>query len=142
MRITAKFVAAVLMVAGLATLARAQAGTGSVDIRIVKAGFIVGVGGGGGTLSFNGKHYRLNISGLSIGTIGVAGVHLVGTASHLRTASDIAGSYSAASASIAVVGGAKVARLQNGKGVILELHGIQLGLEASLNLGGMVIALQ
>ena len=47
MRITAKFVAAVLMVAGLATLARAQAGTGSVDIRIVKAGFIVGVGGGG-----------------------------------------------------------------------------------------------
>jgi hypothetical protein len=142
MKLTAKFVAAVLMVMSLATLAHAQVGTGQVDIRIVKAGFIVGVGGGGGTLSFNGRRYKLNISGISVGTIGISGIHLVGTASNLRTAADIAGSYSAASASVAVVGGAKVARLQNAKGVILELHGVQLGLEASLNVGGMVIALQ
>jgi hypothetical protein len=40
------------------------------------------------------------------------------------------------------IGGPKVARLQNAKGVVLELHGVQLGLEANLSLGGMTIALR
>src|SRR5215469_3095199 len=79
---------------------------------------------------------------VSVGTIGVATVNLVGTARNLRTAADIAGTYAAASASVAIVGGGKVAKLQNEKGVILELHGVQLGLEASLSLSGMTIALQ
>jgi hypothetical protein len=48
----------------------------------------------------------------------------------------------AGSASVAVVGGAKVATLQNEKGVVLKIHGVQLGLEASLSLSGMTLALQ
>ena len=63
--------------------------------KITKVGFIVGVGGGSGTLTFKGKHYRLSIGGVSAGTIGVAGMDLVGTASNLRTAADIVGTYSA-----------------------------------------------
>jgi hypothetical protein len=132
--------AGALMLVSVSTQSRAQ--TGTVNIKIVKAGFIVGVGGGSGTLTFNGKGYRLNIGGVSVGTIGVATVNLVGTARNLRTAADIAGTYAAASASVAIVGGGKVAKLQNEKGVILELHGVQLGLEASLSLSGMTIALQ
>jgi len=132
--------AGALMLVSVSTQSRAQ--TGTVNIKIVKAGFIVGVGGGSGTLTFNGKSYRLSIGGVSVGTIGVATVNLVGTARNLRTAADIAGTYAAASASVAIVGGGKVAKLQNEKGVILELHGVQLGLEASLSLSGMTIALQ
>jgi hypothetical protein len=116
--------------------------TGTVHIKLVKVGFIVGVGGGHGTLTFQGKRYRLSVGGVSLGTIGVARARLVGTAYNLRTAADIAGTYGAASASFAVIGGPKVARLQNEKGVTLEVHGVQLGLEVSLNLGGMTIALQ
>jgi len=140
MKFGAVMLAGALMLVSVSTQSRAQ--TGNVNIKIVKAGFIVGVGGGSGTLTFNGKSYRLNIGGVSVGTIGVATVNLVGTARNLRTAADIAGTYAAASASVAIVGGGKVAKLQNEKGVILELHGVQLGLEASLSLSGMTIALQ
>ncbi len=50
-------------------------------------------------------------------------MNLVGRATNLRTAADIAGSYSVASAGLAVAGGAKVATLQNANGVVLQLQG-------------------
>jgi hypothetical protein len=139
-----KFCAAILvaatMVAGTPT--RSYAETGSVRLKITKVGFIVGVGGGSGTLTFQGKHYRLSIGGVSAGTIGVAGMDLVGTASNLRTAADIAGTYSALSAGIAVAGGAKVATLQNANGVVLQLQGRQVGFSASLSVSGLTISLR
>jgi len=143
MKFGAAILAGALMMVAASTESRAQTGTtGTVRIQIVKAGFIVGVGGGKGTLTFNGKSYPLSIGGVSVGTIGVATVNLEGTARNLRTAADIAGTYGAASASVAIVGGGKVATLKNEKGVVLEVHGVQLGLEASLSLSGMTIALQ
>ena len=116
--------------------------SGSVSMRISKVGFIVGVGGGSGTLTFKGKHYRLSIGGVSAGTIGVASMNLVGTATNLRTAADIAGSYSVASAGLAVAGGGKVATLQNANGVVLQLQGPQVGFEASPAVSGLTIGLR
>ena len=104
--------------------------------------FIVGVGGGSGTLTFRGKNYRLRLSGVSAGTIGASGMDLVGTASNLRTAADIAGTYSAASAGLAVAGGAKAVTLQNAKGVVLTLQGRQVGFQANLSVSGVTISLQ
>ena len=118
------------------------ADTGSVRITASKAGFIVGVGGGSGTLTFHGKTYPLSVGGISVGTIGIAKVELVGRAYRMNSPSDIAGTYSAVSASVAVAGGAKTARLQNSKGVILELRGRQVGFEASLDLSGVEISLR
>ena len=140
----AKFCAAVIVAATIvaSTPTRSYAETGSVRLKITKVGFIVGVGGGSGTLTFQGKRYRLNIGGVSAGTIGVAGMDLVGTASNLRTAADIAGTYSALSAGIAVAGGAKVATLQNANGVVLQLQGRQVGFSASLSVSGLTISLQ
>ena len=138
--ISAAIAVTVVMLIGAPS--RSYAETGSVRLKITKVGFIVGVGGGSGTLTFKGKHYRLSIGGVSAGTIGVAGADLVGTASGLRTAADIAGNYSAASGGIAVAGGVKVATLQNSNGVVLQLHGKQVGFEASLSLSGMTISLQ
>src|SRR5215813_10732771 len=138
-RAAASIVAAVVL-AG-ATLP-SQADNGKVRIRITKAGFIVGVGGGEGVLNFKGRNYPFRVSGISGGTIGIAHMDLIGTAHNLKRPSDIAGSYAAGSASIAVVGGAKVARVQNANGVVLELHGAQVGLEVSLNLGGATITMQ
>jgi len=138
------FGAAILAAAGMLTGAPAQsyAETGAVQLQISKVGFIVGVGGGSGTLSFQGKQYRLSVGGVSVGTIGVAAVDLVGTASNLRSAADIAGTYSAVSAGLAVAGGGKEASLRNSKGVVLKLRGKQVGLEASLSLSGLTISLQ
>ena len=134
-------VAAAVTLMLLAAPSQSQAATGRVHARLFKAGFIVGAGGGNGTLTFKGHRYPLKFGGLSVGTIGVASVELVGTASNLQTAEDIAGSYTAVGAGVALIGGAKVARLQNARGVVLELHGVQIGLNVSLNLSGMTVAI-
>ena len=137
----AAIMATTMMLLGVSTQSRAQS-TGAVHLKIAKVGFIVGIGGGGGTLTYHGRTYRLSVGGVSVGTIGVAGANMVGTAYHLHNAADIAGTYVATSASVAVIGGGKVATLQNEKGVILHVHGVQLGVEASLSLSGMTLALQ
>ncbi len=139
-----KFCAAIIVAATMlaGTPTRSYAETGSVRLKITKVGFIVGVGGGSGTLTFRGKHYRLSIGGVSAGTIGISGMDLVGTASNLRTAADIAGTYSALSAGLAVAAGAKVATLQNANGVVLQLQGRQVGFSASLSVSGLTISLQ
>src|SRR5687768_18298676 len=90
------------------------AATGTVHVEIAKAGFIVGVGGGRGTLIFNGRRYPLRVGGLSFGaTIGVSKADLVGTVSTLRVPSDIAGTYTAVGAGVAVAGGGSTIRLRN-----------------------------
>ena len=119
-----------------------SAETGRVRLKVTSVGFIVGVGGGSGTLTFRGKTYPLRLSGVSAGTIGAAGMDLVGTASNLRTAADIAGTYSAASAGLAVAGGARVITLQNANGVVLTLQGSQVGFQANLSVSGVTISLQ
>jgi len=137
-----KFAAAItimaMMLLGTSTQSHAQ--TGIVHLRIVKAGFIVGVGGGHGTLTYQGHTYRLSVGGVGLGSLGIASADLRGTASNLYKPADIAGTYGAAGAGGTFVGGAAVARLQNEKGVILELHGAQLGFQVSLGLAGMTIA--
>jgi hypothetical protein len=58
-RVATVVVMAATILLSLPSLSRAA--TGSVRINIAKAGFIVGVGGGSGTLHFQGKYYRLSV---------------------------------------------------------------------------------
>jgi hypothetical protein len=135
----AAFVAAAMLI--VATLP-SQADTGTVRFRVGSAGFIVGVGGGSGTLTFRGKSYPLRIGGVSLGMIGISSADLVGRARNLNRASDIAGSYTAVGAGLAVAGGASTARMQNANGVILEVKGTKVGFSASLDLSGLTISMQ
>jgi hypothetical protein len=139
-KLCAAIVVAAIMLAG--ALSWSYAETGSVRFNIVKAGFIVGVGGGSGTLNFQGRNYQLSIGGINVGTIGASAVELVGTAENLRTASDIAGAYTQGSAALAIVGGGRVAELQNTNGVVLKVKGPAIGLEASLSLSGLTVSMQ
>jgi len=120
----------------------AEAATGSVALHIVSAGFIFGVTGGSGTLVFAGRQYPLTVGGISAGAlIGASATDLVGTASNMRQPTDIAGIYSAVGAGLAVAGGRQVARLTNANGVVLRLHGRQIGFSFSIDLSGMSISL-
>jgi hypothetical protein len=121
---------------------QSYADTGAISVKISKVGFIVGVGGGSGVLTFQGKQYPLSIGGVSLGTIGIAEMELVGTATNLNSAADVAGTYTALSASVAVAGGAKTATLKNSKGVVLNLKGREVGFEASVSLSGLTISLK
>lgn len=119
------------------------AGSGSVKIEIYKAGFIVGVSGGSGTLTYGGKDYALKVGGVSLGaTIGASKAELIGEAQNLNNPSDVAGTYTAVEAGLAVAGGSKTAQLKNSKGVVLKLHGKQIGLEFSLDLSGLQISIK
>ena len=136
--------AAVLALVGVAGLSTAsQAETGAVRVVFTKGGFIVGVGGGRGVLTFRGNHYPFVVSGMSFGaTIGASTIDLVGRARNLRTAGDLAGTYSALGAGAAIAGGAGGVVLQNARGVVLELHGVKVGLELSAAVGGVTITMQ
>jgi len=126
-----------------AFLSPAQAATGAIAIKIVSAGFIFGVSGGSGVLSFAGRQYPLSIGGISAGaTIGASGADLVGASYHLHQPGDIEGIYSAVGAGLAVAGGRTAAQLSNARGVLLRLRGRQMGLMFSLDLSGMQISLK
>jgi len=119
----------------------AEASTGQVQIHIFSAGFIIGVSGGNGTLTFRGQNFPLRIGGISAGaTIGASGTDLIGTAYHLHRASDIIGVYSAAGAGLSIAGGRRAAQLANANGVVLNLRGRQIGFMFSLDLSGMNIS--
>ena len=120
----------------------AEASTGQVQIHIFSAGFIIGVSGGNGTLTFRGQTFPLRIGGISAGaTIGASGTDLVGTAYHLHSPGDIVGTYSAVGAGLSIAGGRSAAQLTNGRGVILNLRGRQIGFMFSVDLSGMNINL-
>jgi len=139
-----KYASVVVAAAAMLTAASAPlyAQTCSVRLHIVKAGFIVGVGGGSGTMHCDGQAYRLSLGGIGVGSLGIAAVDLVGTAVNVRSPADIAGTYGAAGVGATFVAGAQAATLQNEKGVILTVHGVQAGFQISLGLAGMTIALR
>jgi hypothetical protein len=126
----------------LAATTAAQAQNCSIRLHIVKAGFIVGAGGGNGTLVCHGRAYRLSVGGIGLGSLGVAAADLAGTASNVRDPAMVAGTYGAAGAGVTFVGGGQVATLQNGNGVVLQLSGGQVGFQVSLGLAGMTLALR
>ena len=130
-----------LVSVGVATPTWAE--TGAVSVVFTKGGFIVGVGGGKGVLTFRGKHYPFTVSGMSVGfTVGASTTKFVGRALNLHNPGDLAGSYAAAGAGGAVAGGAGGVQLQNAKGVILQLSGPKVGAEVSAAVGGVTIAMQ
>ena len=130
-----------LVSASLATPSLAEAGAASVVF--TKGGFIVGVGGGQGVLTFRGKHYPFTVSGMSVGfTIGASTTKFVGRALNLRSPGDLAGSYAVGGAGGALAAGAGAVQLQNANGVILQLSGPRIGVEAAAAVGGVTITMQ
>jgi len=139
----ALFAVAMVFAATLYQPQPAQAQDAWISIRVTKAGFVVGVTTGSGVLRYRDRNYRLDIGGLRVGlTIGASAAELSGAVYYLSHPTDIEGTYSALQASAALGSGGNAIVLQNEKGVRLELEGTQAGIEASLDVGGMVISLQ
>lgn len=119
-----------------------QAITGIVRVTVAKAGFVAGVGGGRGTLSFRHRIYPFTIRGLSLGvTAGASLNKYEGRADYINELSDFSGTYEVVGGGAALVGGVGVVQLKNNKGVIITLQGVKAGLEVSANITRMVITL-
>ena len=116
--------------------------TGTVRVTVAKAGFIVGAGGGRGTLTFRHRNYPFTVQGLSLGLTAGASINkLVGRADYINELSDFAGPYSVVGAGGALIGGVGGAQLKNDKGVVITLQGPKGGLEVSANVTKVVITL-
>jgi hypothetical protein len=113
----------------------AKGATGSIRITITRTQFIVG--GGDGTLHFQGGRYPLRVGGVSLGPFGAARVDLVGRAYNLQNAANIHGIYS----TISETGRPGTFRLRNWQGVVLELRGRQ-GAKPPADLSGLQISLR
>ena len=111
--------------------------------QVRKAAFVVGGGGGSGTLIYRGRHYRFIVSGFSLGlSAGASVTWLEGTASGIREVNDFAGSYTLVGGGGAWAAGVGGVSMRNERGVLLTLKGPKAGLEFAANLGGLTIALR
>jgi hypothetical protein len=132
---------AIVALVGAVSVAHAESGT--ISIRIFKAGFIVGGSAGEGVLTFQGRSYPLSIGGLSYGfTFGASETRFHGTVSNIHRPSDVNGVYAQGGAGAAVVRGAQAVVLTNQSGAVLALTGEQNGLIVSLDLSGLALSLK
>lgn len=135
-------IALIAVIACIGLSSAAFADSGRVRLTIYKAGWIIGGSGGGGTLHFHGRRYRLSVGGLDYGLVfGGSKTELHGRVRNIWRPSDVAGVYAAAGAGLAVGAGARAIVLTNQKGAVLELSGRQVGLIANLDLSGLAISL-
>ena len=142
-RFRSAFIALIAIAGASLASSSALADSGAVSISIVKGGFFIGASVGSGTLTFHGKHYGLDIGGISGGlVIGAAKARLYGTVSHISRPSDIAGVYAAVGAGATGMNGPRAIMLRNEKGAVLELQGRQTGLMVNADLSGMAISLK
>jgi hypothetical protein len=132
---------ALLALAGVTTAADAD--DGSISFSVIKAGIVIGGSAGSGTLVFHGRAYSIGIGGLSYGfTFGASETRFRGTASNIRSPSDVAGVYAAGNVGAAVGRGAQAIVLTNPKGAVLTLTGSSVGAIVSADLNGLVITLR
>jgi hypothetical protein len=136
------WVALTALVASIGVSTPSHAITGTVRVTVAKAGFIVGAGGGRGTLSFRHRVYPFTVQGLSLGLTAGASINkLVGRADYINELGDFSGTYSVVGAGSALIAGVGVVQLKNDKGVIISLQGPKGGLEVSANVTKVVITL-
>jgi lipid-binding SYLF domain-containing protein len=128
---------------GFAASNAARAEEGTISIRIIKAGFVIGGSAGSGVLNFHGQSHRLSIGGVSYGfTFGASEIRFRGTVSNIHRPSDVAGVYLAGGVGGAVGPGAGVIVLTNQNGAVLSLSGHQVGLIVAADLNGMAISVR
>jgi hypothetical protein len=102
----------------------------------------VGFSWGGGVLSYQGKEYPFDVSGLSVADVGISKAEASGSVSHLKKLEDFNGNYTGVSAGATVAGGGGGMALKNQNGVVLHLVGTTQGLKFKLGVDGVKITLK
>jgi outer membrane immunogenic protein len=102
----------------------------------------VGYSWGEGVLTFQGKEYPFRIEELSVGDIGISRAEVTGNVYHLAKIEDFSGDYAAASASAAIAGGSGVATMRNQRGVVIDLTGIDKGVQLKFGVEGVKITVE
>jgi len=115
---------------------------GTIELKGGSIAAGIGYTWGHGKLVFEGKEYRLKVSGLSIVHVGASSYTATGTVYHLDKPSDINGVYTAVSAGAAVAGGVSATAMKNDRGVVIQMVSTHSGLNFSLGPKGVTITLE
>jgi hypothetical protein len=126
---------------GQAAPAVAQTPDGVIELSGGSVAAGIGFTWGSGTLIFQGKRYPLNVSGLSLASVGVSDYTSAGSVTGLKTAEDINGVYTAVAAGGTLGGGGTVAAMSNQNGVVIHLSSTTQGLSLTLAAAGVKISL-
>jgi hypothetical protein len=116
--------------------------SGTVEIATTSIAAGVGVVWGDGTLHYQNANYVFSIQGLSVVDVGISSITTTGEVFDLNNPQDLAGNYVAGAAGIALAGGADAIILQNDRGVVLRLHGVEKGVRFQLGGQGVSIKLK
>ena len=117
-----------------------SSGTVRISSSAIAAG--IGVTGGDGTLTYQGRSYPFSVNGLSVIDLGISTVTATGEVSNLNRIEDFSGNYAAGEAGIALAGGPSDVIMKNENGVMLRLHGTQQGVRLTLAAQGVSLKLK
>jgi hypothetical protein len=102
----------------------------------------VGYRWGAGVLTFRGKTYPFRVEEIAVGDIGVSRAEATGNVYHLTKIEDFSGDYVAASTSAAITSGIGIATMRNRHGVVIDLTGVDQGLDLKFAVEGVKITLE
>jgi len=124
--------------------ARAQEETPDGTVKISSGSVAAGIGfsWGGGVLTYQGKEYPFDVSGLSVVDLGISKAEASGVVFHLKNLTDFNGNYTGVSAAVTVAGGGGGTVLKNQNGVELKLTGTTQGLKFKLAVDGVKLTLK
>ncbi len=100
----------------------------------------IGYTWGTGMLIYQGRLFRLQVSGLSIADVGITSYTASGDVYNLKTPPDILGTYGAVTAGATVGSGVSGTSMQNEHGVMIRMTATRTGLSLSMAPGGMTIS--
>lgn len=102
----------------------------------------IGYSWGHGTLIFHGQRYPINVSGLSLASVGAAEYTAAGSVYGLKKPQDITGVYASVAAGGTVGKGGNFTEMQNQNGVTIQMTSTTAGLNLTLAAQGVKIALK
>jgi len=130
-------VAAAIVALTLPLISASNQGRAEEEARIHITFSKPGYDNASGYLFYQGQKYGLAVSDTKIGRIWVTSIDFIGTVSNLHNPADILGTYNVGDPKAALVGHASIARLENAKGVTLEIRAVNLKRGSTLDLSGM-----
>ena len=97
----------------------------------------IGYTWGGGALTYEGKTYEVEMSGLSVVDVGVTNIEANGSVFHLKSLEDFDGNYTAANAGMTVAEGGSATIMENQNRVIVKIVSATQGLKFALAASGV-----
>src|SRR6516225_10351221 len=102
----------------------------------------IGYTWGGGTLTYKGKTYQVELSGLSVADVGATKIEAKGSVFHLNKLADFDGNYTAATAGMTIAGGGSATAMQNQNGVVIQIISATQGLKFALAASGVSLKIK